>query len=154
MWSPDRNPAPEPLRGRRPRRGSRRAGRGAPRAPRGFTLLEILVALAVLSIALVTLYQSFASTVQINTATGGLWKAMIYVNNELARIERGRTPSVSLEQGTFEPDEPMAGYTWLRQVVDEEPFPGVRVRKVVLELTWEIAGVPQSYQSQIYVQPN
>jgi hypothetical protein len=108
--------------------------------------------MAVLAIALTTLYQSFASTVRINTATRGLWKAIVYVNNELARIERGPSPSVAIQQGEFRPGDPMAGYAWRREVVDEQPFPTVKVRKVLLEVTWDAAGVPQSYRSQIYVQ--
>ena len=127
----------------------------APRRPaRAFTLLEILVAMAVLSVALMTMYQSFASTVHINTSTRGLWKAMIYANNELARIERGTVLPVAIDQGKFPPGSAMAGYAWRREVVDEQPFPGVRVRKVVLVLEWDLAGVPQSYRSQLYVRSN
>ena len=125
------------------------ACRGTPR--RGFTLLEVLVALAILSIMLVTLYEGFSSTVNINAATRDLWRAIVYVNNELARIERGPSPAVSVQQGEFAPDDPMAGFAWQRQVADEQPFPGVRVRSVTLMLTWETGGAPQSYQSQIYV---
>lgn len=117
----------------------------------GFTLLEVLVALAVLSVMLLAMYQGFSSTVNIDTATRDLWRAIVFVNNELARIERGPSPSVSIQQGTFAADDPMAGFAWRREVTDEEPFPGVRVRKVLLELTWEIGGAPQSYQSEIYV---
>jgi len=120
----------------------------------GFTLLEVLVAMAVLTIALMTLYQAFATTVQINTSTRGLWKAMIYANNELARIERGNVLPVAIEQGKFAPDSKMAGYSWQREVVDEQPFPGVKVRKVLLTLRWEIAGTPQSYRAQLYVRSN
>jgi hypothetical protein len=112
------------------------------------------VALAVLSIALVTLYQSFASTVHVNTATRGLWRAIVWVNGELARLERGPVPSVSVQQGRYQGDHPMVGYTWEQQVADEQPFPGVTVRKVTMEVRWDAAGVPQSYRSQIYVRPN
>jgi hypothetical protein len=45
----------------------------------------------------------------------------------------------------------MAGYAWRREVVDEEPFPGVKVRKVLLELRWTVAGAPQLYQAVVYV---
>ena len=117
----------------------------------GFTLLEVLVALAILSVMLLTMYQGFTSTVNIDAATRNLWRAIVFVNNELARVERGPSPSVSIQQGTFPTDDPMSGFAWRREVTDEEPFPGVRVRKVLLELTWETGGTPQSYRSQIYV---
>ena len=120
--------------------------------PRAFTLLEVLVAMAVLAVALVALYESFVSTVQINTATRGLWKAMVYSNNELARVERTPAPPVAIQQGDFPPDDPMAGYSWRREVTDEHPLPGVTVRKVLLELSWSVGGVHQFYRSQIYVQ--
>jgi prepilin-type N-terminal cleavage/methylation domain-containing protein len=154
MWNIEAAPrscAPQPER-----RGGPRPARGAPRRGRrlrAFALLEVLVAMAVLAIALVTLYEGFISTVRINTTTRGLWKAMVYANNELARIERSPPLPVSIEQGEFPPTDPMAGYSWRREVADEQPFPGVTVRKVLLELTWQVAGAAQSYRAQIYVQP-
>lgn len=132
---------------RQPRRPARRAGRG------GFTLMEVLVALAVLSIALVALHKAFSSTVYVNNVSAELWRAIRFSNNELARWEREPTPNVSVQQGTYEDGHPMAGYAWKREVVDEEPFPGVKVRKLQLELRWEVAGVPQVYRSEIYVSP-
>lgn len=123
------------------------------RGARAFTLLEVLVAMAVLAIALVALYQAFISTARVNAATQGLWKAMVYSNNELARLERSPPLPVSVDQGDFPAGDPMAGYAWRREVTDESPFPGVTVRKVLLVLTWKVGGVTQSYRSVLYVQP-
>lgn len=133
-------------------RSGKRGLPGAAYRP-GFTLMEILVAVAVLSVTLTSMYQGFGSTVQINAASKGLWKAILFANNELARIERNAAPSVSITQGEYAPDHPMAGYAWKREVSDEEPFPGVKVRKVRFELTWRIGGADQSYQAQTYVPP-
>ena len=38
-----------------------------------------------------------------------------------------------------------------RDVADEEPFPGVRVRKVIFELSWGTVTGRQTYRSQTYV---
>lgn len=132
---------------------SRSARAHRPCAISAFTLMEILVAMAVLSITLLTLYESFVSTVHINTMTQGLWKAIVFANNELSRIERGPIPDVSIQQGSYQDDHPMAGYDWRREVLDEEPFPGVKVRKVLLELRWAVGGSPQTYRAEIYVPP-
>lgn len=117
----------------------------------GFTLMEILVALTVLSLTLTSIYQSFGNTVFIQQATQGLWKAMVFTGGELARLERGSTLQVEVRQGEYPKSHPMSGFRWLREVADEEPFPGVRVRKVTFELSWGTATGRQTYRSQTYV---
>jgi len=134
---------------------SRKSRNGTPGGAtwRAFTLMEVLVALSVLSVALVAIYQSFAATAQINQASGGLWKAMVHVNNELARIERAPTPSVGILQGVYRDDHPLAGTEWRRIVADEEPLPGIKVRRVEFELIWDVAGAEQTYRAELYVPP-
>ena len=117
----------------------------------GFTLMEILVALIVLSLTLMSIYQSFANTVFIQKATQGLWKAMVFTGSELAKLERGPTLQVEVRQGEYPDSHPMSGFRWLRDVADEEPFPGVRVRKVIFQLSWVTATGRQTYRSQTYV---
>ena len=117
----------------------------------GFTLMEILVALTVLSLTLMSIYQSFANTVFIQEATRGLWKAMVFTDSELAKLERGPTLQVEVRQGEYPDSHPMSGFRWLRDVADEEPFPGVRVRKVIFQFFWVTAIGRQTYRSQTHV---
>lgn len=143
---------------RPPRRGvsardSLRAGRAWGSARPAFTLLEVLVAFAILAISLVTLYQAYSANLVIHASSRGLRKAMVYVNNELTRWERMPTVPVQVEQGTFPPNDPMAGYSWRRVISEEAPFPGVTVRKVSLRLDWREGVREQWFQSEVYVQP-
>ena len=127
--------------------------RPAPGKATAFTLMEVLVALAVLSVALLAVHQGFSSTLFVNASTRGLWKAITYANNELLSWERRGRADVSVSQGEFPPGDEMAGYAWQREVSDREPLPGIRVRRVQLTLTWTVGGGTQSYRAETYVEP-
>jgi prepilin-type N-terminal cleavage/methylation domain-containing protein len=121
---------------------------------KGFTLLEVLIALAVLSVCLIAIYQGYSTTLAVTTSTRKLWTAIVYGNNELARWERMTPPPVlSVAQGEFPPGSPMAGYAWRREITDLEPFPSVRIRRVQLELTWPLGNSRQIYRANVYVLP-
>ncbi len=47
----------------------------------------------------------------------------------------------------------MAGYHWRREIVDDSPYPGVRLRKVILVLSWQEGTGVRSYQAETYVLP-
>ena len=100
------------------------------RARGGFTLLEVLVAVAVLSVMLITIYQAYGSNIYIQSFNRALWQAVLHAHNELARYERMPPPSISINEGEYEEDHPMAGYHWKREVTDATPIPGVKVRQV------------------------
>lgn len=129
---------------------SGRSGRGR---PGGFTLLEVLVAVAVLSILLITLYQAYGSNIYIQSFNRSLWKAVLHAHNELSRYERMPPLPISVNEGDYGEDHPMAGYHWKREITDAAPIPGVRVRQVTLELSWNDGGVRRSYESEVYVVP-
>jgi hypothetical protein len=78
----------------------------------------------------------------------------MYSNNELAHWERMQQVDVSVSQGEFPPDSPMAGYSWRREISDDEPLPGIKVRKVALDLQWMTGKALQSYHAEILVLPH
>jgi len=116
-------------------------------------MLEVLVALAILSVALLAVHQGFSSTLFVNSSTRGLWKAITYANNELLSWERRGRADVSVAQGEFPAGDEMAGYSWKREIANREPLPGIIVRRVQLTLTWTVGTGTQSYQAETYVDP-
>lgn len=120
----------------------------------GFTLLELLIAMSILSIALVALHQGFASIIQVRQTSGSLWQAIHFGNAELLRLERDpNPPAPSVAQGVYDEQHPLAGYSWTRTVRDESPLPGVTIREVILDLRWKEAGNIRSYRARMYVPP-
>ena len=126
-------------------------GPGRPEGVAGFTMLEVLVALALISVVLLTMYQAFASSLNIHLASRGLWRAILYAENEMVAYERRGGMEVALSQGDFSADHPMAGYRWQREVLVEEPFPGMKVKKVIFTLLWDVGNAEQKYTAETYL---
>ncbi len=97
---------------------------------RGFTLIEVMVALAVLAIALAAAIEAVSAQVKsadhLRERTFAHWVAM----NQVAEIQvMGRYPPVGRERGEAE----MAGHTWWWTRIVSDP--GVEgVRQVVVEV--------------------
>ena len=120
---------------------------------RGFTLLEVLVALAILSVVLIALHQAFSANIYLTGFNRSLWRAIVHSHNELQQVERLPAPSIAVSEGDFEEEHPMFGYHWKREVVDDSPIPGVRLRKIKLEISWVEGTSTRSYRSETYVVP-
>ncbi|MGK5091435.1 prepilin-type N-terminal cleavage/methylation domain-containing protein [Deltaproteobacteria bacterium TL4] len=119
----------------------------------GFSVLEVLVALSIMTVMLVAIYQSFATTVFMIASTNNLWRSMVYSQNELLRWERSVSVPVSVAQGEFEEDHELSGFRWQREISDIAPLPGITVRKVSYELNWDEGKNKYSYSAAIYVKP-
>ena len=120
----------------------------------GFSVLEVLVAMSILTVMLVAIYQSFATSIFMISSTNNLWRSITYSQTELARWERSTKVPVSIAQGEFELQHPMAGFRWKREISDISPLPGITIRKVNYQLRWDEGKNEYTYNAEIYVKPD
>ena len=117
-----------------------------------FSVLEVLIALSILSITLMAVYQSFASSIFVLQSTKILWKVMSETQKELLRWERSKTsPPVSVSQGSVEEDLGFLDGRWKLDIEDNLPLPGIKVRRVNYEITWMEGEREYRYSSDLYV---
>jgi len=122
------------------------------RAKSAFSVLEVLIALSILSITLMAVYQSFASSLFVLQSTKTLWKAMSETQKELLRWERSKNPPpVSVSQGNVEEEMGFFDGRWKLDIEDKLPLPGIKVRRVNYEITWIDGEREYRYSSDLYV---
>ena len=85
----------------------------ATRASRGFTLLEVLVALAILGLAVVTIIQLFSQGLRLLKLSGNHQRAVLLADQKAREVERLAEGVESGHEGEF---------SWERRV-EHEPVP-------------------------------
>lgn len=101
---------------------------------RGFTLLEVMIALAIVAIALVTLLGLGTRSIETNERLQRITQATLLAQQRMSEIELASAkPGTSLQsdEGTFE--EPFAEYRW-RVGYEETPLPGLRL--ITVTVAW------------------
>ena len=122
------------------------------KAKSAFSVLEVLIALSILSITLMAVYQSFASSLFVLQSTKTLWKAMAETQKELLRWERSKNPPpVSVSQGSVDEEVGFLNGRWKLDIEDKLPLPGIKVRRVNYEITWMEREREFRYSSDLYV---
>ncbi len=122
------------------------------KAKSAFSVLEVLIALSILSITLMAVYQSFASSLFVLQSTKTLWKAMAETQKELLRWERSKNPPpVSVSQGNVEEEVGFLDGRWKLDIEDKLLLPGIKVRRVNYEITWMEGEREYRYSSDLYV---
>jgi general secretion pathway protein I len=123
------------------------------RCPAGFTLLEVMIAVAVIAIALVALLGSQARSLGRAGETTFNTIAPMLASAKLAELEGG----LSLQAdgaGDFSPNRP--DYRWRVRVSDPfkgrpEPLPGLAAQVFRVEVVVTREGVPFSYNLTSYL---
>jgi prepilin-type N-terminal cleavage/methylation domain-containing protein len=114
----------------------------------GFTLLEVLVAFALLSLLLTVIIQSQTESTFFLERTEKLFRVQQTVINQLLIAERdpaGRPFTAG--DGVFPTDHPLAGDRWESEVRTEDFLLGmIEVQRLIYRVTWE-AGRGQGEQT-------
>ncbi|MCP4112384.1 MAG: prepilin-type N-terminal cleavage/methylation domain-containing protein [Desulfobacteraceae bacterium] len=85
----------------------------------GFTLLEVMVAVSILAIALVSIYRLHTQTISMNNAIKFHTVAPLLAQGKLAEFEIKPADELEDDSGDFGDDFP--GYNWRASVEDVEP---------------------------------
>jgi type II secretion system protein I len=112
----------------------------------GFTLLEVMIALAILAITLVTLYQSQSQSISMATDSRFLTTASLLAQGRMAEIDAADPRSVVSGNGDFGDDYP--NYTWRLEVsaVDELPL----LKRFTLTVTQGKMATNNAYRLMLY----
>ena len=76
----------------------------------GFTLLEVMVAMAIMAIVLVSVYRMHSQTLTMNTAARFYTQAPMLAQSKLAQLEADSSGIITGDSGDF--GEKFPGYTW------------------------------------------
>jgi type II secretion system protein I len=101
---------------------------------RGFTLLEVLVSLAILSITMLLAYQVLSGAIAAEDRSER-WTVASFLGEILVRESTAAWPETGESSGKFGP--PMEAYSW-RRVIRSAAHPDAR--EVHVTVTWSAEG--------------
>jgi general secretion pathway protein I len=84
----------------------------------GFTLLEVMVAMAILAMCLVAVYRLQSQSISLATESRFKTSAAFLAQSKMADIETAATLTNRTDSGDFGPDYPL--YSWRLEITDTE----------------------------------
>ena len=84
----------------------------------GFTLMEVMIAMAILAIALVAVFQSQSQSISMSTDSRFMTTAALLAQSKMVEVEAASTLDNYSDDGDFGPDYPQ--YTWHLEVGDTQ----------------------------------
>lgn len=98
---------------------------------KGFTLIEVMIAIAIIAIALVVILHSCGLGISMASESQDFSLATLLAQGKMAEIELEGFPEVGGEEGDFGEEYPR--FAW-KETVTESPIEDLR--KVVLTISW------------------
>ena len=114
----------------------------------GFTLIEIVVTLAILSLALPTLLRSFTEAAKGQALAENRTTALYLLKFRLAEIEAEGYPDIGEEEGEFGED---SRFRWHSDVQDVESEEIEGLRLVTVTVTWQERGEEKFISTSTYL---
>lgn len=114
----------------------------------GFTLIEIIVTLAIISLGLPVLLQSFSNAANAQKNAEDKTTSLYLLKTRMAQIEIQGYPDIGQEEGDFGENSP---YRWRTEVhdVESEDFQD-GLRAVTVTITWQERGREKSISMSTY----
>ena len=114
----------------------------------GFTLIEIVVTLAILSLGLPVLLQSFSNAANNQRNSQDITTAIYLLKTRMAQIELEGFPDIGQESGDFGENSPYRWRSEVHDVVSDEFEEGLRAVNVTV--TWLERGKAESTSMTTY----
>lgn len=105
------------------------------RARRGFTLLEVLVALAILGLAVVTVIQLFGRGLRLLKVAGDYQQAVLLADQKVREVETLREGIESGEEGVFQWERRVTIVPVSEELIIRSAVP-IRLFKISAQVQW------------------
>ncbi len=105
------------------------------RARRGFTLLEVLVALAILGLAVVTVIQLFGQGLRLLKVAGNYQQAVLLADQKVREVETLLEGIESGEEGVFQWERRVTIVPVSEELTIRSPVP-IRLFKISAQVQW------------------
>jgi len=113
---------------------------------KGFTLIEILISLAIIAVALPPLLRAFTHASRSQKRTLNETTALYLMKYQMEQIELEGFPEVGEDEGEFSEG---SRYTWSSNIEEVQDIEGLR--KVTVTITWQEEGQEKSISMTTYM---
>ncbi|CAN2040878.1 general secretion pathway protein I [Candidatus Magnetomoraceae bacterium gMMP-15] len=124
---------------------------------RGFTLLEVMIAMSVLSVVLVSIFKLQGQSVNMLSSVRFYTKAPLLARLAMSRFEAelAKDPELESDSGDFGEDFPYYNYEITVNELDDLPeeveYIGDYIKTIELTVTWGELGLSYSLSTTVFI---